>query len=151
MRSAHWFPIQHKLFTAQCIVHTAHCMLSVLQNAHYTLNTVVAYTLHSVAKKCASACNRLCLPPENLALSWLSHSASILTHLNESVSRSSVPARPLYLQLHLLRKPLSTSSIILIITRLRLFEDMRHWAKCSLLFVCLCKICIRKEVDPSIN
>ena len=61
-----------------------------LQNVHYTLNTVVAYTLHTVANKCTSGCNRLCLPPENLALSWLSHSASILTHLNESVSRSSV-------------------------------------------------------------
>lgn len=65
-------------------------MLGMLQNVHYTLNTIVAYTLHTVANKCTSGCNRLCSPPENLALSWLSHSASILTHLNESVSRSSV-------------------------------------------------------------
>ena len=65
----------------------------------FLLEALISYSLHMVlcaVARClvqlysvAETMQRL-LPPENLALSWLSHSASILTHLNESVSRSSV-------------------------------------------------------------
>ena len=58
----------------------------------FTPSTDFLFTAHcTVAEQCSREyAETRVLPPENLALSWLSHSASILTHLNESVSRSSV-------------------------------------------------------------
>ena len=58
-----------------------------------TLHTAIYHCTHCTLEYSAPAQQllqwTLCSPAENLLLSWLSHSASILTHLNESVSRSS--------------------------------------------------------------
>ena len=52
----------------------------------------------------------------------------ILTHLNESVSRSSVPARPLYLQLNLLRKQMfQTIELNIWLKFLKIFSSNMFW------------------------
>ena len=68
------------------------CIGGQLGTSFFTPSTDFLFTAHcTVAEQCSREyAETRVLPPENLALSWLSHSASILTHLNESVSRSSV-------------------------------------------------------------
>ena len=69
-------------------VHIAYCHLP-LCTLHATIYNCTHCTLEYSAPAQQLLQWTLCSPAENLLLSWLSHSASILTHLNESVSRSS--------------------------------------------------------------